>query len=629
MKNFLSNFKLNFINNLDVFLFLVLVPIKLISFAKQIEPKFYFYHSLFYSTLASILIIVCMSYVFSKKRRSKVLIIINIIITLLIITDLNYFRYFKDILSILVVKNIFQLSSVKSSITSIFKIQDLLYLSDIFLILFLKPFLRNARTLEKKRLSSKPLRKRFIMILPILILALAIETYSFYSLSKEQPRLLTTLYNKVYVTNNLGIVNFYFLDFYNALANDISKHTYVSKEKEKEIKSFLESNSQNTSTNLKGSAKGKNLIIIQVEALQQFVIDKKVMGQEVTPNLNKLIKRSAYFNNYFYQIAAGGTSDAEFMANTSLYPAPSGAASFLYSNNDYFSLPKALTKNGYETVGLHGYMETFWNRNVMYNTLGFKSFLGEKSYKINEKIGLGLSDKEFLSQSLDKLHALSNPYYAFLITLSSHFPYDDINKYGEFNSGDYESSLLGNYLKAIHYTDAQLGMFIDKLEEDGTLDNSVLAIYGDHYAIPKDNQNELAKFMGLDNLNELQWTELQKVPLIVHFPKDANKGLQEVYGGEMDLYPTLSNLFDLPNDNELGKDLFNSKNGTVIFRNGSFTDGNIFYLSQSNSFYSIDSSKILRSSEELKGKLKKSMTALDYSDEILKHNLLRKYDNSK
>ena len=117
---------------------------------------------------------------------------------------------------------------------------------------------------------------------------------------------------------------------------------------------------------MKDSAKGKNLIIVQVEALQQFVIDKTVMGQEITPNLNKLIKSSAYFNNYFYQIAAGGTSDAEFMSNNSLYPAPSGAAFFFYANNNYLSLPKALVKNGYETAALNGYYETFWNRNIMY-----------------------------------------------------------------------------------------------------------------------------------------------------------------------------------------------------------------------------------------------------------------------
>ena len=135
--------------------------------------------------------------------------------------------------------------------------------------------------------------------------------------------------------------------------------------------------------------------------------------------------------------------------------------------------------------------------------------------------------------------------------------------------------------------------------------------------------------MNIDNMTELQWAKLQKVPLIMHFPKDANKGVQEIYGGEMDLYPTLSNLFDLPTENQLGKDLFNSTEGTVIFRNGSFTDGTTFYLSQNNSFYSVDSDKKLLESEELKSKLKTSMTELNYSDEILKHNLLDKYDNSK
>ena len=625
----MRNLKLKLIDNLDIILFSLFVPTKLIIFSKQLDPNFYHFHSIFYSTFASIFILACINYLFFTKKRSWIFIVLNIIITLLIIINLNYFRYFKDILSVLVLRNIFQLASVESSVSSIFKIQDLLYLFDIFIIFFLKFIFNKKAPLNQRFILKKPLKKRFAVVLPILIVAFTIETYSFYSLEKEQPRLLTTLYNKVYVTNNLGIVNFSFLDFYNFLSNEVSKHTYVSKDKETEIENFLQRNSQNKTTDLKGSAKGKNLIIIQVEALQQFVIDKKVMGTEITPNLNKLIKRSAYFNNYFYQIAAGGTSDAEFMSNNSLYPAPSGAAYFLYSSNDYLSLPKVLAKNGYETAALHGYNETFWNRNIMYKDLGFQNFFSEKSYNINEKVGLGLSDKEFLTQSIDKLHKLSNPYYAFLITLSSHYPYDDIKSYGAFNVGKYENSLIGNYIKSIHYTDAELGIFLDKLQADGTLDNSILAIYGDHYAIPKDKQNELGKFMNINNMTELQWTKLQKVPLIVHFPKDANKGLNEVYGGQMDLYPTLSNLYDLPNKNQFGKDLFNSKGGNVVFRNGSFTDGTNFYLSQNDSFYSVDSDEKLPQSEILKAKLKTSMSQLEYSDEILKHNLLKKYDNSK
>jgi len=622
-------FKLKLINNLDIILFSLFIPIKLIFFAKQIEPNFYNKLSIFYSTFASICIIVCISYVFFTKRRSKLLIIVNILITFLIITDLNYFRYFKDILSILVLKNMSQLLAVKSSVSSILKIGDLLYLLDIFIIVFLSIVFSKKNFPNKETSLKNTLKKRFILVLPLLILALTLETYSFFSVSKDHPRLLTTLYNKVYITNNLGIINFSFLDFYNFSANEVSKHTYVSKETEREIKDFLQNKFQNKTTDLKGSAKGKNLIVIQVEALEGFVINEKVMGEEITPNLNKLIKRSAYFNNYFYQISAGGTSDAEFMSNNSLYPAASGSAFFLYSDNDYLSLPKALANNDYETAAFHAYNETFWNRNIMYKTLGFQNFFSEKSYKATEKVGMGLSDKEFLTQSLEKLHSLSQPYYASLITLSSHYPYDDTKNYGEFNVGEYKNSLMGDYLKAIHYTDAELGMFIDKLQQDGTLDNSILAIYGDHYAIPKDKQEQLAKFMNIDNMTELQWAKLQKVPLIMHFPKDANKGIKEIYGGQMDLYPTLSNLFDLPNKNQFGKDLFNSKEGHVIFRNGSFTDGNIFYLSQNNSYYSIASSKKLPETEELKSKLKTSMTELEYSDEILKHNLLPKQDNSK
>jgi len=63
-----------------------------------------------------------------------------------------------------------------------------------------------------------------------------------------------------------------------------------------------------------------------MEALQHFVINSKMNGREITPNLNKLVKESLYFDNIYVQVAGGNTSDAEFMTNTSLYPAKEGAA---------------------------------------------------------------------------------------------------------------------------------------------------------------------------------------------------------------------------------------------------------------------------------------------------------------
>lgn len=151
-------------------------------------------------------------------------------------------------------------------------------------------------------------------------------------------------------------------------------------------------------------------------------------------------------------------------------------------------MPKAFLNKGYTTVAFHGFRESFWNRNIMYPKYGFETFYGEKSFDIDEEIGLGLSDKSFFNQSIEKIKTLQQPYYSFMVTLTSHFPYEDVKKYGNFNVGDLEGTLVGNYLKSIHYTDEQLGIFLNELEKEGITKNSIIALYGDHYAIPRDNE---------------------------------------------------------------------------------------------------------------------------------------------
>ena len=67
-------------------------------------------------------------------------------------------------------------------------------------------------------------------------------------------------------------------------------------------------------------SKGKNLIYIQVESLENFVIGQKINGKEITPNLNKLVQSSLYFPNTFEQVNEGTSSDADLMVNTSMLP---------------------------------------------------------------------------------------------------------------------------------------------------------------------------------------------------------------------------------------------------------------------------------------------------------------------
>ncbi|OPJ62748.1 LTA synthase family protein [Clostridium oryzae] len=610
------------LNNLDVLIFFVCVFAKLLGFGLQIQDKNIYALLFLLGPAASSILIFCgIGFLFNKRARTRFFYIVNIVISTLILVDSVYYGYFRDMFSIPVIQNGILLGPVKSSVASLFKWQYLLYYIDILII----PSIPYKLMLDK----SIMFKRRLVSFAVVFLIGTGGNAFFIYDLNEQQPRLLTTMFNRIYIADMLGGINYHGLDVYNFFQRELQKHTKLSKDKEKAIKTFLNSNKSKGYTALKGKGKGKNLIVIQVEALQQFVIGNSINGQEITPNLNKWLKRSAYFDNYYYQVASGNTSDAEFMTNNSLFPAAEGAAAYLYCGNDLNSLPKALKKENYKAIALHGYREDFWNRSVMNKTEGYDIFYGQRSFKINETIGMGLSDRSFLNQSFNILKKTHQPYFSFLTTLTSHYPFNAISKYGDFNVGEYKGSLFGDYLKSIHYTDQQLGMFLDKLDKEGITDNSIIAIYGDHYAIPQNQQKNLYSFLNATQRNELTWAELQKVPLFIHFPKDENKGVRHTYGGEMDLYPTIANLYDLPTKYMMGKDIFNSKEQGVIFRNGSFTDGKIFYLAPSNKYYDIASGKQISETAELSEKKKEAEKKLEYSDTILNHNLLQKFNNDK
>ena len=607
------------LNCFDILTFILFLTIKLCAYGIIIGEGYFSLRAKLLPILASVLVLCSITLLFKQNSRTKLLYGFNIVVTLLIVLDVVYYGYFRDILCIPVLRNGSMLGTVQSSIVSLLKPQFLLFFIDLIILPFF--YIRNISIKESK------LSFRLIAFAILFIISGSVDGYQIYKLNNDQPRLLTTMYNRIYIARQLGNINFHLLDIYDFTSQQIQKHKALPAGREADIKNFLSTKNISPRTSkLIDSGTKKNLIVIQVEALQGFALNTKVNGQEITPNLNRWSKKSAYFDNYFYQVASGNTSDAEFMTNNSLYPAAQGAVAYLYYGNELNSLPKALKKEGYYTATLHGYKEDFWNRSVMNKTEGFDTFYGQRSYNIDENIGLGLSDKSFLTQSLDKLSKFHQPYFSFLITLTSHFPFDAVTKYGNFDVGSFDSTLLGNYMKSIHYTDKQLGYFLDKLSENGTLDNSILMLYGDHYALPKSEQTNLNKLLNSTDTSDLAWMQLQKVPMLIHFPQDSDAGVNHLYGGEMDLYPTVANLFNLPAKDLLGKDLFNSTIGNVIFRNGSFSNGKNFYLSQANTYYDIATKSSINETPKLKAEKETCENILQYSDDILNHNLLKNFN---
>ncbi|WP_415338305.1 sulfatase-like hydrolase/transferase, partial [Clostridium perfringens] len=145
--------------------------------------------------------------------------------------------------------------------------------------------------------------------------------------------------------DDLGMVGYHEYDLTSYI---LKKDKKLSTEEKVEINKWFEENKETLPDNkYKGLGKGKNLIIIQWESLENFAINYKVDGQEITPNMNKLLSNSLYFDNIYEQNKNGTTSDAELMANTSLLPISESAYFIQYPWKKQNTLQRLLEKHGY------------------------------------------------------------------------------------------------------------------------------------------------------------------------------------------------------------------------------------------------------------------------------------------
>ncbi len=368
-----------------------------------------------------------------------------------------------------------------------------------------------------------------------------------------------------------------------------------------------------------------NVIFIQLEAFQSFVLNKKVGGQEITPNLNKLIHESAYFPNFYLQNGAGITSDAEFMSNTSLHPADaSSSIAKDRADKEYPSLPRLLKKNGYSTVTLHTNSVTFWNRKELYSALGFDSFYDKEYFGTDRSIAFGSDDDILYDKSMKILTKQKKPFYAQVVSMSSHSPFRVPASYRSLELPEiYQGNVAGDYVTAVHYADAALGRFIEDLKKNGLWDESVIAIYGDHSGITTDMVKEKQE-IALKDLLGRPYDQIDAigVPFIIHGP-DVKKGVYKAVGGHLDIMPTVLGLLDVPTDYRMfGYDLFHNVEHPVAVRASfappeSFVYGNDFYDSKSKLITNIATRKKSAATERILRMKEQQLARFQASDELI------------
>ncbi|MBX5480935.1 MAG: LTA synthase family protein [Myxococcaceae bacterium] len=294
-----------------------------------------------------------------------------------------------------------------------------------------------------------------------------------------------------------------------------------------------------------GAAKGDNLVLVQVEALQDWVIGLVINGQPVTPFLDSMRSRAIEFTQIYDQTKDGRTSDAEFAVLNSLHPLERGSVAFRRAGNHFLALPSILKSHGYVTVSAHANEPGFWNRGVLHPKYGFDRLLFRGELGTGQILGWGLPDADLFERVTATLPT-QQPFLAFLVTVTSHHPFDYLpREMKELSLGELEGTPVGNYLQSVRYVDGALRHLFERLEQRGLLDSTVVAIYGDHDA-GFEYTDLLRKVAGISAWTDATRIQFDRVPFMIWLPKAARTGRFDQPGGHVDIAPTLLRLLGIP-----------------------------------------------------------------------------------
>lgn len=606
------------------------------------------------SSVALVTLVLSFVYLFKKEFSKKLyLISITVFLTLLCIINSSYYNYFSSYTSISQLVTTKYLGEVKDSLITVVKLRDFIYLvlPTILIAYILKTKYRFSNTKNFKNF----LKVNNLTVICTVLFALNLKPVDYSRLVKQ--------WNRIYLVEKFGLYVYHVNDVFQSVEPKLIAIFGYDKAKKNFNDYYAKRTDVQSYTNeYTNIFKGKNVISIHGESIQKFVINLKINGKEVTPNLNRLVKEGMYFSNYYSQVSVGTSSDSEFTINTSLMPAKVGVAFVSYFDREYVTIPKLFKSLGYYNMSFHANKGDFWNRNSMYKSLGYDKFYDQKAFKIDETIGLGLSDKSFFRQLtpiLKKENDKHQNFYATLIMLTNHTPFPDISSYskdpldlkmyvtenGETKAYPYlEGTVLGRYLQSVHYADEALGELMEHLNTNGLLDNSVIMFYGDHDA--RLSSSEYKRFYNYDYKNDKTLDESdpnykkygyyehelnRSVPFFFWSKNDnqkINKTITNVMGA-YDILPTLGNMFGFYNKYALGSDIFNTNNdNTVIFPNGNYVTNKIYYNSQADEAYDIEKKEViakeLEPKEYITKRTKETDQKLNVSNDILVYNLLKK-----
>ena len=235
----------------------------------------------------------------------------------------------------------------------------------------------------------------------------------------------------------------------------------------------------------------KNIIFILVESYLSVSSDLIVDGKEITPNLNRLKHDSTtYFNGHMHpNVAIGESSDGQLIYMAGLLPLHAEITATKAKNNQIFGLPEQLKKlipnsTSYTLIPTN---PTLWEQQGMSDAYGFEKLYSTLDYHEimkDFKNGDYLDDDKIFSYAASIDQTMTSPFMSLILTFSMHQPYNSCVKHGFQLTDKTLPQNYKNYLTSCHFTDMQIGKYLDFLKEKGIYDNSLIIIASDHDARP-------------------------------------------------------------------------------------------------------------------------------------------------
>lgn len=556
---------------------------------------------------------------FAKGRKAFIwMIVIDFLLSFLLYANLVYYRFFNDFITVPTLTQTKNAGDLGQSLGALVKPYDVLYFLDVILLMVL---------VFGKFVKPEPVKLKRKQVSAVLISAVILFGTNLALAEMDRPQLLTRTFDRNYLVKYLGMYNY---TIYDAIQSSKSsaQRALADGNDVTEAVNYTKATHAEPNPEYFGKTKGMNVIYISLESLQTFAIDYKVNGEEVTPFLNSLTKdkNTLYFNNFFHQTGQGKTSDAEFMVENSLFPLPQGAVFTTKAENTYQAAPAILDQKGYSTAVFHGNYKSFWNRDVMYKSLGYEQFFDAAHYSMKDEdvVNYGLKDKPFFEESIPLLKSMKQPFYTKFITLTNHFPYPIDEEEATIDPLTTGDGSVDRYVQTARYMDESIQQFFEDLKKSGLYDNTMIVMYGDHYGISENHNKAMSQVIGKE-ITPFEQTQLQRVPLFIHAP-GLEGGKQEQFGGDVDIRPTLLHLLGIDSKEyiQMGTDLLSKDHQQVVpFRNGDFVTPS--YTSVDGKFYDTATGESLKETKEIKHTEEMVDKKLTLSDQIVYGDLLRFY----